>query len=774
MKKILKLKAREIIDLLIEFSYLAIIFIVPIYFSIVFPTYNFFELGKLFFFKIFIWLLFFLTVIKLVFFYSPGILSGRSLKEKHSFLKKYFLVPFLFILGLGMSLFFSINRTQSFFGSYDRQSGFLSYLFYFFGFILIVFNVLTIKNSFSREESKDRLAQKVNRMVVAMALSGLVVAIYGILQILGIDFLSWPEDPLLTKRTFSTFGQPNFLASWLLLVIPLSAYLFYKNKKTLLRFFYFLVFFAQLACLFFTSSRGGLLAFGFVCLLFIVYLIFFTKLKKTYKIFICSSFSVVLISGFVAVNILSPGRFSSLLDIKSGSLAARINFYSAAYDAIIKKPIFGYGLDNGGEVFISYYQPDWGIYGDVSATTDRAHNIFLDIVLASGLFGLTFFIILYYYFFRLAYNNIKHKKMGALSLALSLGAAGYLTSLMFSFPCVAGEIYFWIFLAVLTVIDINQEKLLLSEKERLPFRLISYKTLLVFTAFIIFCWGARYEFGVLSADYYFNRLYYVLAEEQYFTAFVLDDYIAAAKTNPVNEEYYNLFIGEKLSDFYPTIKELSSQKVVREKLVSLDGKLKERGYENIYVKGKINFALENYSVAEKYFSKIMNLTPYWPKVYIDFGSLLVKEGKIKEAIINYWLLENILPEVEDNRLNDPHRKKVQLYRRITARETGNIYFNLGEYSEAEKYYQLAYESGLDDFTLLKNIANTYYLRGDFQKALEYNKRGLKRNPNDYSWYLSTALIYKETGNMDEAKNYFNDALKLSPENETLLKMKEEY
>lgn len=758
----LKINGKEIIDLLIEFSYLAVIFAVPIYFAVVFPTYNIFELNKLVFFKVFVWLLFFLTAVKLIFY-----------RIEFSF-KKYLLFPALFIAGLGITLFFSINPRQSFLGSYTWQEGYLSYLFYFVWFVLVLFNLRTINNVSLKNDCADSWQKRISRIVVTIAISGLAVSLYGILQILGLDFLSWPEDPLFTKRVLSTFGQPNFLASWLVLVIPLSIYLLYKNKKFLLRFFYFFVLTSELLCLFFTSSRGGLIALAFTGALFVAYLISALKLKKAQKALII--FGAILLSAiFIAIfNFFSPGRLVNMFDFKSGSSAARVNFYSAASDAIVKKPIFGYGLENGMEVFIDYYRPDWGIHGSVSATTDRAHNLILDTIISGGFFGLILFVVLYYYFFRLAIDNINRGKMKELSLALSLGGFAYLFSLMFSFTVVSGEVYFWLYLAVLAAINIDQDFLEKIEPRDLKKCFWPVKTIIILVIFSVSGLGIYYEFRVLIADHYFSKLYYTLAEKQYFTALLLDDYIDETAPNQVNRENYNRFLGDKLSDFYPQIEDLSSRQAVKNKLTGLDKEISDKGYENILIKGKINTALENYPLAEKYFFEVINKTPYWPKVYLELGSLFIKEGKNKEAIINYRLIDEILPDTGDSRLNDPHREFVKLHRKIIFKQLGDIYFEKGDFQEAEKNYQESYANGIDDFTLLKNIADTYYLRGDFSKALEYNLRGLKRNPEDYSWYLSAALIYKEMGNKEMAKNYFNDALKLAPENEMLLKLKAEY
>ncbi len=766
MTKAFKLKIREILDLMIEFIYLAIIFIIPLYFSFAFSTYNVFELSKTAIFRILVLALFFLTLSKFVF-------IGRAKTD----LKKYLFVPFIFILGLGLTLIASINFGQSFFGSYDRQSGYLSYLYYALWFALLSYNLLTVDNYFFKKNDKPRIEQRIERIIVVAVASGFLVALYGILQILGIDFLSWPENPLFTKRTIASFGQPNFLASWLLLVIPLSAYLVFKQKKLIARFFFALAFLAQLICLFFTSSRGGVIALGLTVLLLALYIIFFLKIKRSYKVVFSLGLFAIIILGLFGINYLIPGRISSLLDFKNGSMAARINFYQAASDAIIKKPILGYGLDNGGEVFINYYQPDWGIYGDIGATTDKAHNLILDIVLATGFAGLCLFTLLYYYYFSLVKENIKQKKMSALSLALALGAAAYLFSLLFSFPIVAGEIYFWLFLALLVVINIDQKsgtgnEIAQNKKNPLAEPYLRAGAFIIF--FFVICSSVVYEFRTLVADHYFNKLYYALGQEQYFSAFLLSEYANQEKANPVNQAFYNRFLGDKLSESYAGIKDEQTKRIARGVLVKMDKKLVASGYENIYVKAKINSALKNYPLAEKYFKLVLNQTPFWPKTYLDFAQTLVNENKFTDAIAVYKMAEANLPAFNDPRFNEEHRAILRLYQKLIYRELGNIYSHLNDYSSARLYYEKAYRADVNDYSLLKKISDAYYLSGDLKKALDYSERGARRNPADYNWFLSIAILNHEMGNKEAAQSNLDQAIKLAPTEKRLLDLKATY
>jgi len=627
MKHESKLRSQKIIDLLIEFSYLAIIFLVPLYFSVSLPTYNIFELSKLFIFKILVYLMLFLTVLKVVFYRSDFFLGNKSFFGFYSDFKKYYLVPLIFIIGLGFTLFFSANPWQSFFGSYDRQAGYLSYLYYILWLFLLVFNLKTIDNHRDNDREKESLTTKLNHIFVAASFSGFLVSIYGILQILGIDFLAWPEDPLFTRRTFSTLGQPNFLASWLLLVIPLSVYLIYKNRKFLIKFFYGLVLFSELICLFFTASRGAMLALILVGIVFIIYLAVSSKIENKNKF---KLFSVLFIFFILAVSIFSfnnPGRLKSLLDINKGSMAARVDYYSAAVKAIGQKPFFGYGLDNGAQAFFPYYQSSWSISAKVGTITDRAHNLILDILINGGFFALVLFGLFYFHFFRLVIKNISNKKYRDQSLAIFLGSAAYIISLFFNFSLVATEIYFFMFFAVVLAIESKTEDepgLLGDEGGNLS--QISFLSLLVAVA--IFCsigLGISYEFRVLKADYYFQALYYNIVNKQYFTSFTLFDYVNQEKTNSINQNYYDRVFADLMSNDYPGLDDILAKKLIEKKLADLNKKLPVHNYQDLLIKGKLETFFGSEIEAEKYFKQISLLNPDWPETYVRLGDLFSKK-----------------------------------------------------------------------------------------------------------------------------------------------------
>ncbi|MHB8903622.1 MAG: O-antigen ligase family protein [Patescibacteria group bacterium] len=766
------LNGKDILNLLIEINYLAIIFLIPLYFSYLFPTYNIFDLNKIILFKTLVWLLLFFTGLKFIFYYHFNLFNKENKKNAFLMFKKYLIWPFIFIIGLGLLLPFSINPLQSFFGSYDRQMGFLSYLFYFIWFLLIFVNI--------SGPDKELNKRKINRIIIAAVASSFLVAIYGILQILNIDFIVWSESPFLFRRVTSTLGQPNFLASYLLLVIPLSLYLFIKAKKFLGKFFYLLIAAAQILCLFFTASRGALAAlilvvFGFLFLLFLR--INFSIFKK---IMIALGFFIVIASGLWSLEHFLPGRVSTAVNLQYGSSAVRVIFYKVAISAIAQKPLLGYGLENGSEIYIKYYQPDWGVYGDVGATTDRAHNLILDILLSGGLFALIFFSLLYYQFFYLVKKNIKTASLNSLSLFLGLGVAAYLISLLFSFTIITGEVYFWLFLALLSSINLSYG----TAGTLLNTAFIKNKKINMFyggasiliLAIIVYS-GINFEKRNLLADYYFTKLYYILAEKKYFDKAVFSDLLLAEKPNKINQIFYDRFLGNKLSDFYPGIDDPAARYIVKRELLRINSDLDYNNYENIFTHAKIYGSLGDLEKSQKYFSAVKAITPFWPFLYSSEGQVLFVAKQYSEAISNYKLALASLPNNNDPRLknnNDRHNEDVLKYYYIFNREIGNSYFILKDYSQAETFFRSAYQNDLSDFTLLKKIADTYYLRGNLDETIKYNKQGFSRNPIDYNWSLALAYLYHEKNDKIKSSEYLDKALKLAPENIELKNLKLEY
>ncbi len=456
------LRLDKILDLFINIFSFLIVFLIPLFFPYFFITNNLFELTKFILFKILVLLWSFVFFIKLIIdndFYNKKIQILKKIYLKNKIDIIFF---FLFILSLIFSTYLAFDKNLSIYGLYDRQFGLI---FYFYCLLFFGLFVLSIKKSY------------IVYYVKLILTSSFFVCIYALAQISGYDFMNWSEKWGAVQRATSTFGQPNFLASYLLLVIPITIYFIYISNKFLGKFFGLIVLVLQLLTLYFTYSRGGWIGLIFGLLVFgIIYWILQIQIlraedgysnsknnrnllhnNKYYKFGLIFIILVIILIIFsIDHSKIFSRRITSLLDFQSGSVAVRISFWQASWDAIKQRPLFGYGLDNQGEVLIKYYQKDWGIFNNVNSYPNRAHNLFLDILLTRGIFGLVTYLVLLYLFFRTIFKNIKENKARELNLAILAATICYLVSLQFSFSFIVSEIYFWLYFAIIYILGVRR------------------------------------------------------------------------------------------------------------------------------------------------------------------------------------------------------------------------------------------------------------------------------------------------------------------------------
>src|SRR3989344_1486272 len=212
----------KIANRIIEYSFYALLIIVPL----ILTPYNFelFEFNKM------------LTVYLLTTVITAAWISRMIINRKLFFTRTPFDIPLLlFLLSQIVSTILSIDPHTSFWGYYSRfHGGLLSTIAYLALYYAYVSN----------------MTGKTKNAITVMLSTAVIVAAYGILERLGIDKTLWVQD--VQNRVFSTIGQPNWLAAYLLVLIPI----FLSQKSWLWRGLSLV----PLAAIWFTRSRSGYLA----------------------------------------------------------------------------------------------------------------------------------------------------------------------------------------------------------------------------------------------------------------------------------------------------------------------------------------------------------------------------------------------------------------------------------------------------------------------------------------------------------------------------------
>ncbi|MEK7580522.1 MAG: O-antigen ligase family protein, partial [Patescibacteria group bacterium] len=506
------IRGEKIIDRIIEINILLLAFLMPII-SIFFILTNFFVFENWATNDFF--LVSFLTETVLLFFLIKILFFGLEIKKK----ALIYLMPFaVFILVLCLSAIFSQAPWHSFWGLKERQMGLITWLHYLVFFVIVIFTI------------KDQ--KQIRRILWAIITAAAIVCAYGFLQFIGLDFQRWEEEVYMTGRIFSTFGQPNFLASYLLLGFPGGGFSLIFSKKNAIRVGLICLSIAIVFCLIFTLSRGGWL--GLVAeVLFFLIIYFWVKKHKNgliiISVLLLSAIAVILILNlfFKPANLTSiykgvtTGDYSPLVFLKDrivgtiffnqGSGSARLFWWSKGLKLFTERPILGYGLETQRYVFPYFYEPKVAIFQTINSYVDRAHNEIVDLLLVSGLSGLIIYVYLIIHILRLVFKDLKtnldkyFSSENCLPLALLIGSFGCWLSHQFSFAVVSAGFYIWLFAALIGAIVLNREYEGKKFEFKAPLPLSIKICVIIIVVFLLSLFNWQHNVKFYLADHYFLR-----------------------------------------------------------------------------------------------------------------------------------------------------------------------------------------------------------------------------------------------------------------------------
>ncbi len=260
-------------------------------------------------------------------------------------------------------------------------------------------------------------------VIKMMLLGGVFVALYGIYQhIFGFDGgTTWTDTEMfedIATRVVSTFGNPNVLGEYLLLLIPVCAGYILSEKK-----FYnkgaFLVITGLLSlCMVFTYSRGNWIG------LLVAMALFFMFYDR--RVVWLGVIAVLFLPVFLPETIIN--RFMSVGNTSDSSTSYRVNIWMGTVAMLKDYWISGVGL--GTEAFNEVY-PYYSFHGIVAP---HSHNLYLQLVVENGITGLAAFVILILTYYRMCISSIirnKDRMLKATTIGLSAGMFGYLVQGMF-------------------------------------------------------------------------------------------------------------------------------------------------------------------------------------------------------------------------------------------------------------------------------------------------------------------------------------------------------
>ncbi len=228
-------------------------------------------------------------------------------------------------------------------------------------------------------------------------LVSLIVSAYGIRQrFIGVKPLATWTDPTSaladTTRVYSFLGNPNLLSGYLIPAVAFSvvALIVWKTKpQKILAGFALII---NIACVYFTGSRGGWLALVGTGIAFLLGFKFWWSeyLSPFWRKWLIpgaiASFLGIIAIGMIFVEPLRLRVFSLFSWRGDSSNNFRINVWISALQMLQDYPLIGIGPGN--QVFNQIYP----LYMQTKFTALSAYCVFLEIALETGLIGLFIFL----------------------------------------------------------------------------------------------------------------------------------------------------------------------------------------------------------------------------------------------------------------------------------------------------------------------------------------------------------------------------------------------
>ncbi len=282
---------------------------------------------------------------------------------------------FLFLILAVLSSLLGSNFLKSLFGNYYRLDGLIT-LFHLVLLLIVTSVYWTDKWQFS--------------LATVISASSSILSAYTVYLGFRYYFFSDQLAAPFGRAIGATFGQPNFLAGFLLIVLP---FLEFKRKTSRYKLLWLCAEILQMIAIILTLSRAGILG---ICL-WIGIMIVIQNWKKTHIKKLLLFLFVIFCFSLVFYLKAFPLKYSNLYP------ESRTRVLVHGLLAVVKRPFFGWGWANFDYAFSAVSWP-YKFQNDIYY--DKAHSNLLEVLTTTGIFGLACYIFLIMRIFQNLFKKI--------------------------------------------------------------------------------------------------------------------------------------------------------------------------------------------------------------------------------------------------------------------------------------------------------------------------------------------------------------------------------
>jgi O-antigen ligase len=349
-----------------------------------------------------------------------------------------------FVVWMFVADCFAVNVAKAFWSNFERMEGWVL-LIHLLAFFIAAGAVLRVEKQWR------------NWFFASVAVS-VIVVIHCFFQLLG-----WSPIHQGANRIDASFGNSAYLAIYLLFSATIACWLALTEKRAWLKWSLVVLAVIEALLIFNTETRGTILGLaGGIGIAALLAAITWSGRARRYAVGTIIAM-LVLVGGFLLIKDTSFVRNNDILNrLASISLAdgqVRFTLWHMAYEGFLERPIVGWGQEGYNYVFDKFYDPS--LYSQ-EPWFDRAHNAFIDWLVAGGLPAFLLYISLFGTALTMLWrgSNLSRPERIALTAAL----VGYAIHNLFVFDNLYSYVYFF---AILALID-SQVARPIAWFERMP------------------------------------------------------------------------------------------------------------------------------------------------------------------------------------------------------------------------------------------------------------------------------------------------------------------
>ena len=586
-----------------------------------------------------------------------------------------------------------------------------------------------------------RTRKRVIGFLTSASVGAIAVLAYAHAQKCGYDPFGWSEDP--TRRVFSSLGNPNVLAGYVVIMMPLVAGLTLALRGRIARTVGILTLLSCGGCLVITETKGSWLACLVSAAVFGLCIAYgrlpgefrWTRAGKRLAL---AALSVCLL-GLVFVGPLAVRHFKATFP---QSARVRLIFWKGALVMFRDHPMVGAGIGTFQIVFPRYRAPDFRAAG-VSYNTIHAHSEYLETLGEQGILGTGALLLLIGAAGAVGFGARRRAEDRAdrwLLCALLAAAAGTLSHGVVSVVLrwTVGGAFLWITFGLIAAMA----NVALGGKARksYAFRLGPWQRAVACLLCLLLAGSAGYALTVrpFRAQLRFREGFDFGQKEKWdeavgpLRAAIAQDKLLLSAYYELARAYWRKGDSQKSLEAYLTLREYAPDYAQLRYNMGVTyialGRPKEACVELLG-------AVKSGTISPKFkltpLSDLVKRTKKGKDEYVALLSAIVEENprdKVAWSILGLW-----------------HQERKEL-------------------DEAARCYQKAVEADERFVPALNNLAGIYYEKGELDKAVEVCQRVIAIDPKRVRAHLNLGRIYLKKGERPKALEHWRIVLSIDPDN----------